>query len=199
MCYTGFCICVFNMFALMLIVNYKQCISLAFGIHSHKLRLCRLCILKMHFNIPIKMCASTKKVYLKSQGTPSAINCFVTLVLKQKKGLLPYSEYSANRLPSVHANELTFKMHLNFCIWSCRRSFLYCQPIGMCLNLSDMADKQDSSDRQKPLWSRCRLVTLFGPLSHVSVCDAMVTVSVKGGAFDLCLTNGSFIIPVPLA
>lgn len=32
-------------------------------------------------------------------------------------------------------------------------------------------------------------------LSHVTVCDAMVTATVRGGACDLCLTNGSFIIP----
>lgn len=145
------------------------------------------------------MCASTQKVSSKSQRTPAAINCFVIL---KKRRFLPYFEYSANRLPPVHANELTFKMHLNFWILTTMsdihnnlidswRSFPYCQPIGMCLNL---ADKQDSSDGEEPLWSWCRPVTLFGPLSHVTVCDAMVTATVTGGDRDLCLTNGSFII-----
>lgn len=75
------------------------------------------------------------------------------------------------------------------------RSFPYRQPLGMYLNLTDMADKQDSSDTEEPLRSWCHPVTLFGPPSHVSVCDAMVTTTVTGGACDLCLTNGSFIIP----
>lgn len=65
----------------------------------------------------------------------------------------------------------------------------------MCLNLSDMADKQDSSDIEKPLRGWCRPVTLFGPLSHVAVCDVTLTATVRGGVCDLCLTNGSFIIP----
>lgn len=64
----------------------------------------------------------------------------------------------------------------------------------MCLNLSDMADKQDSSDTEKPLRGWCRPVTLFGPLSHVAVCDVTLTATVRGGVCDLCLTNGSFII-----
>lgn len=143
------------------------------------------------------MCVSTQKVYLKSQRTPAPINCFV--ILKQKRWL-------AYRLPPVHADELTFKMNLHFWILTTMsdvhnnlidswRSFPYLRPKGMCLNPSDIADKQDSSDGEEPLWSRCRPVTLFGPLSHVTVCDAMVTATVKGGACDLCLTNGSFIIP----
>lgn len=137
---------------------------------------------------------------LTSQGTPQL------LYLKQKKALRPYFEYSANRLSVVHTNELTFKMHLNFWILTTMsdiqnnlrhswRSFPYRQPLGMYLNLTDMADKQDSSDTEEPLRSWCHPVTLFGPPSHVSVCDAMVTTTVTGGACDLCLTNGSFIIP----
>lgn len=106
--------------------------------------------------------------------------------------------------PQCIPKELSFKTH----IWilttmsdihdnlaDSLRSSPYCHPIGMCLNLSDMADEQDSSDREEPLWSRCRPVTLIGLLSHVTVCDAMVTTTVRGGACDLCLTNGSFIIP----
>lgn len=102
MCYTGLCISVSNMFALTWIVNCKHCISLAFGIHSLKLR----CVWS---NISIQMRALTQNVYLKSQGTPADTNCFV--ILKLKRRFLPYFEY---RLPSVHDNELTFKMRLNF-------------------------------------------------------------------------------------
>lgn len=97
-------------------------------------------------------------------------------------------------------------MHLNFWILTTMsdihnnlrdswRSFPYRPPVGLCLNLSDMVDKQDSSDREEPLWVWCRPVTLFGPSSHATVCDATVTETVTGGACDLCLTNGSFIIP----
>lgn len=60
-----------------------------------------------------------------------------------------------------------------------------------CLNLTDMADKQDSSDREDPMSS----VSPSDPLWPPALChDATVTATVTGGACDLCLTNGSFII-----
>lgn len=146
------------------------------------------------------------KVYLKSQGIPLTAKLF----WNRSEDWCPPLNTVLQVWPSAspknwHLKWVTISESQQQCLTSSNnltgssRSSPCCRPIGMCLNLSDRADEPDSSDREGPLWSRCHPVTLFGPLSRVTVCDAMVTATVRGGAGDLCLTNGSFITPVLLA
>ncbi|CAB1445550.1 unnamed protein product [Pleuronectes platessa] len=93
---------------------------------------------------------------------------------------------------------------LRFCtVVTGKRSRTVEVPTTYALNLSDRYApeplrhglmNQDRSDSGKPTSPPDPLWPLVRP--HVTVCDAMVTATVRGGAFDLCLTNGSFIIPL---